>query len=80
MEVADNLVFIALAPAWFVQARQEDMRQAQFALVELCALPIPPDWPQFGIELTAGWARRGRQGGIAHTRLIEESPGRQAYS
>jgi hypothetical protein len=27
--------------------------------MELCALPILPDWPQFGIELTAGWARRG---------------------
>jgi hypothetical protein len=37
-------------------------------LVELCALPIPPNWPQFGIELTAGWAR-GWQGSIAHTRL-----------
>ena len=37
---------IALAPAWFVRARQEDLRQARFALVELCALPIPPDCPQ----------------------------------
>jgi len=57
MQVADNLVFIGLAPAWFVRARQEDMRQARFALVELCALPIPPTWPQLGIELTAGWGR-----------------------
>ena len=73
MQIADNLVFIGLAPAWFVRARQEDMRQvrfarlgeARFALVELCALPVPPDWPQFGIELTAGWARRGWQGGMA---------------
>jgi hypothetical protein len=69
MQVADNVVFIGLAPAWFVRARQEDMRQARFTLVELCALPIPPDWPQFGLELTADWARRGWQGGIAHTRL-----------
>jgi hypothetical protein len=75
MQVAENLVFIGLAPAWFVRARQEDMRQARFALVELCALPIPPDWPQFGIELTAGWARRGWQGGIAHTRLHARAPG-----
>jgi hypothetical protein len=74
MQVADNLVFIGLAPAWFVRARQEDMRQARFALVELCALPIPRDWPRFGIELTAGWARRGWQGAIAHTRLHAESP------
>jgi hypothetical protein len=76
MQVADNVVFIAPAPAWFVRARQEDMRQARFALVELCALPIPPDWPQFGIELTAGWVRRGWQGAIAQTRLLEASPGR----
>jgi hypothetical protein len=52
------------------------MRQARFALVELCALPIPPVWPQFGTELTAGWARRGWPDAIAHTRLVEEAPGR----
>jgi hypothetical protein len=72
MEVANNAVFIGLAPAWFVNARQEDMRQAGFALVELCALPVPKTWPQFGIDLTAGWARRGWQGAIAHTRLDGE--------
>jgi hypothetical protein len=38
MEVADNLVFIGLAPAGFVRARQENMRQARFALVELWRL------------------------------------------
>ena len=65
MQVADNVVFIGLAPAWFVRDRQEDMRQARFAPVELCALPIAPDWPQFGIEVTAGWPRRGWQGGTA---------------
>jgi len=53
MQVADDVVFIGLAPAWFVRARQEDMRQARFALVELCALPIPPTWPQLGIKFTA---------------------------
>ena len=74
MEVAENVVFIALAPAWFVRAHQEDMRQARFALVELCALPTPPDWPQCGIELTAARARRCRRGGMAHTRLHEELP------
>ncbi|MGO9199594.1 MAG: hypothetical protein ACLQM8_03530 [Limisphaerales bacterium] len=50
--------------------------QARFAMVELCALPIPAKWPQFGIELTAGWARRGWQGAIAQTRLVEEMPKR----
>jgi len=67
---------MARTVSWFVLARQEDMRQARFAPVELCALPIPAVWPQFGIELTAGWARRGWQGSIAHTRLLEEPSGR----
>jgi hypothetical protein len=31
VQVADNLVFIGLAPAWFVRARQEEMRRARFA-------------------------------------------------
>jgi hypothetical protein len=59
------------------RARQEDVRQARFAPVELRALPIPPDWPQVGIELNAGWARPGRQGGIARTRLLQGSRGRR---
>ena len=71
MEVADNPVFIALAPASFVRARQEDMRQARFALVEPCALPIPPAWPQFGSELTVGWARRGWRRAIGQKRVHE---------
>jgi len=75
-QVAHNVAFIGLALAWFVRTRQEDMRQERFALAELCALPIPPDWPQLGIELTAASARGGWQGAIAHTRLLEESPGR----
>jgi hypothetical protein len=51
------------------------LRKAGFAIVELCALPVPPKWPRFGIELTAGWLRRGWQGSIAHTRL-GDGPGK----
>ena len=69
MAVADHIVFVALVRTWFVPARQEDMRKAGFALVDLCALPIPPNYPQFGVELAADWARRGWQGAVAHTRL-----------
>jgi hypothetical protein len=38
VQVADSVLFIGLAPAWFVRARQEDMRQARFALAELWRL------------------------------------------
>ena len=69
MAVADHIAFVALVRARFVRARQEDMRKAGFALVDLCALPIPPNEPKFGLELAADWARRGWQGAIAHTRL-----------
>lgn len=48
-----------LVGAWFVRTRQEDMRKAGFALVELAELPIPPDWAQFGLELSAWAAGRG---------------------
>ncbi len=82
MQVADNVVFIGLAPAWFVRARQEDMRQARFALVERCALPIPPDWPQFGIELpcvpfTPGQSQGELQRPIIRVRtsLLPRGPG-----
>jgi hypothetical protein len=60
MEVADNVVFLSLANAWFVRARQEDIRQAGFGLVELFDVPMPKaPWPQFGMTLAAAWLRRG---------------------
>ena len=69
MEVADNIVFLSLVNAWFVRARQDDLREAGFGLVELFELPNPePPWPQFGMVLAAGWLRRGWEGGIAQTR------------
>ncbi len=61
MQAADNIVFVSLVGAWFVRSRQQDMRQSGFALVELAELPIPPDWPQFGLEYPpAGHAAAGR--------------------
>ena len=68
IQVADNLVFIGLAPAWFVQACQEDVRQARFALVELCALPTPAslgDRPD-GEPIHANWVTpAGRSAGAS---------------
>lgn len=76
MELADNIVFVSLVNAWWVRSRQADIREANFALVELCTLPIPKSWPQFGLTLAAGWLRRGWQGGIANTILEIEAPKR----
>ena len=70
----------------FVRARQQDMGQvrlrrgyggqARFAMVELCALPIPRSGPSSASSsLPAGRAEAG-QGAIAQTRLVEEMPKR----
>jgi hypothetical protein len=70
MEVSDNVVFLALANAFFVRARQADIQSAGFGLVELFEVPIPkPPWPQFGMTLVAAWLRRDWQGGISYTRF-----------
>ena len=51
MQVADNIVFLSLVNAWFVKARQDDIREAGFSLVEICGCPYPElPWPQFGMS------------------------------
>jgi hypothetical protein len=73
MEVADNVVYLSLVNAWFVKARQDDIRGAGFGLVEIYEVPVPESpWPQFGMSLAAAWLRRGWEGGIAYTRLKPE--------
>ena len=67
--MADNIVYRALINAFFGRARQQDINRAGFGRVELFEVPLPPDWPQFGLCLAAGWLRKGWRGGIAHTRL-----------
>jgi len=63
MEVADNVVFLALLNAWFMRARVADMRAAGFGLVESLMLDTPPKpWPQTGFQLAAVHARRGHDG------------------
>jgi hypothetical protein len=78
MEVGDNVVFLSLANAWWIRARQQDIRKAGFGLVELHEVPVPKkedDWPQFGMSLVAAWLRRGWEGGIACTRFKHERAG-----
>jgi hypothetical protein len=74
MEVADNVIFLSLVNAWFINARQQDIREAGFGLVEICEVPIPSaPWPQFGMTLSATWIRRGWEGAINYTRLKTEA-------
>ena len=64
MQVADNVVFLCLINAWFMRARQRDICQAGFGLVEVLHIEkLPPKpWPQAGFSLGAGWLRRGWNG------------------
>ena len=66
MEIADNIVFLSLINTWFMRARMRDMKQYGFGLIEILIIdPLPPKpWPQTGLALGAGWARRGWMGGI----------------
>ncbi len=54
MEVSDNVVFLCLVNAFFMKARQEDMRKAGFSMREILFVPTPPKpWPQTGFSLGA---------------------------
>ena len=63
MAVADNVVFLSLVNAFFMQARVGDMRRAGFGIVEILMLPTPAKpWPQTGFQLGATHIRRGHTG------------------
>ena len=65
MEIADNIIFLCLTNAWFMRARQRDMKEAGFGMVEILDLPMPPKpWPQTGFCLSATWVKRNHQGPI----------------
>ena len=69
MEVADNVVFLSLVNAWFMKARQRDIEEAGFGIVEIVQVPTPPKpWPQVGMCLGATWLRRGWRGSINMTK------------
>ena len=56
--------------AWFMKARQRDIHEAGFGLVEILDVPTPSSpWPQAGFSLGAGWLRRGWTGGTHFSRL-----------
>ena len=64
MRHADNIVFLCWAAAWWTKARQREMAENRFGMVEMCFVPTPPPpWPQSGFLLGAAWLRRGWTGG-----------------
>lgn len=65
MEVSDNVVFLCLVNAFFMKARQEDMRKAGFSMREILFVPTPPKpWPQTGFSLGAVHIQRHYHGPV----------------
>jgi hypothetical protein len=65
MEVADNIVFLCLVNAFWMKARQEDMKKAGFGIKEILIIDTPPKpWPQTGFSLGAVLIVRGWSGQI----------------
>lgn len=68
MEVADNVVFLALLNAWFMKARVRDMQEAGFGIKEALLLDTPEKpWPQTGFQLAAVHIKRGYVGNLKLT-------------
>jgi hypothetical protein len=54
MAVADDIVFLSYANAWFVKSRINAMRSAGFSFREFAYVANPKKpWPQMGLQLAA---------------------------
>jgi len=72
MEVSDNVVFLCLVNAFFMKARQQDMKDAGFGMKEILFVPTPPKpWPQTGFSLGAVHIQKGYSGPVAFSHLEE---------
>jgi hypothetical protein len=72
MEVADNVVFLCLVNAFFMKARQADMKAAGFGMKEILFVPTPlKPWPQTGFSLGAVHIQRGYTGLVKFSHLEE---------
>jgi len=70
MEVADNVVFLCLVNAFFMKARQQDMRKAGFGMKEILFVPTPAKpWPQTGFSLGAVYIQKDYLGPVIHSHL-----------
>ena len=71
MRVSENIVFLCLVNAFFMKARQRDIREAGFGIVEVLEVPTPPSpWPQTGFALAATWLRKNWTGGIHYNKTL----------
>ena len=72
MEVSDNVVFLCLVNAFFMKARQQDMKDAGFGMKEILFVPTPAKpWPQTGFSLGAIHIQRGYTGLVKFSHLEE---------
>lgn len=70
MELADDVVFLCLVNAFFMKARQADIRANNFGMKEILFVPTPPKpWPQTGFSLGAVHIQRGYAGDVKHSYL-----------
>lgn len=70
MEVSDNVVLLCLVNAFFMKARQEDVRKAGFGMKEILFVPTPPKpWPQTGFSLGAVHVQRHYHGPVTLSQL-----------
>jgi hypothetical protein len=53
MELSDNIVFLCLINAFFMNARMRDMKEKGFSIKEIVKIENPPKkpWPQTGLAL-----------------------------
>ena len=73
MELSSNVVFLCLVNAFFMKARQVDMKAAGFGMKEIVFVPTPPKpWPQTGFSLGAVYIQRGYKGPCLMTDKTEE--------
>jgi hypothetical protein len=73
MQVADNVVFLCLVNAFFMKARQADMKATGFGMKEIVFVPTPSKpWPQTGFSLGAVHIQRDYEGPCLMTDKTEE--------
>lgn len=72
MECADNVIFLCLINAFFMNARMRDMEEHKFGIREILHIvkPPPKPWPQTGLALGAVHVQKNWTGDIKWSKLI----------